>query len=172
MKTKVALIGASFSGKSTCARALNSDSNDGDMDLGEGVGAARCPESATMIQWILDRSVAYVAVSVHVEDDGKGLRGLRDLKRERADGRLAQIHFVYLIATKEDLKVRAREKLGKPTDAKLDEHFRGYERDDRLFRELMDDIVDVKGKTRHEVEAEVQTIASRVLQRQAPAQAR
>jgi len=142
---------------------LNSDSNDGDMDLGEGVGAARCPESAAMIQWILDRSVTYVAVGVHVEDGGKGIRGLRDLKRDRVDARLDQIHFIYLFTTKEELKVRAREKLRKPQDANVDGHFRGYERDDRLFRELMDDIIDVTGKTRQEVEAEVQAIASRAL---------
>jgi hypothetical protein len=163
VKTKVALIGTSFSGKSTCARTLNFGLNDGDMDLGEGVGAGPCPESAAMIQWILARSVTYVAVSVHVEDDGKGLRGLRDLKRDRRDARLDQIRFIYLFATKEELKVRARVKLGKPPDAEVDGHFRGYERDDQLFRELQDDIVDVAGKTRQEVEAEVQAITSNVL---------
>ncbi len=163
MKAKVALLGTSFVGKSTCARALNDDSDAGDMDLGEGVGASRCPESVAMIQWILDRPVTYVAVSVHVEDDGKGIRGLRDLKLNRGDARLDQIHFIYLFATKEELKARARVKLGKQPDADVDGHFRGYDRDDRLFREFMDEIVDVAGKTRKEVTAEVQSIAYRVL---------
>jgi hypothetical protein len=133
------------------------------MDLGVGVGAGGCPESAPMIQWILERLVTYVAVSVHVEDDGKGLRGLRDLKRDRGDARLDQIHFIYLFATKEELKARARVKLGKPPDADVDGHFRGYERDDRLFRELVDDVVDVAGKTPQAVAAEVLAIGSRML---------
>jgi hypothetical protein len=107
MKDKLALLGASSSGKTSCAFALNGESSAGDMDGGE-LGVTECPTSEAMIAWILGCAVDVIAMSVHVSDPGMGIQGIRDLKLVGGDPRLGRIHFVYLNVSKAELEARAR----------------------------------------------------------------
>ncbi len=156
MKAKLALLGTSSAGKTSCAFALNG-SGAGDMDSGK-LGVFRCPTSGDMIEWIIHCPVNVIAVSVHVSDPGKGILGIRDLKHSGSDSRLSRIHFVYLNVSKVELEARIRTRKPSVSSLEMAEALRSYEQNDRLFSEVADIEVDTTGLTRDEVKERIRMI--------------
>ena len=151
-KRKIALIGLSGSGKTTCAEALRSTIDISvvvDMDC--GISPDMAPGVEKMIGWILSNPERILAISVHIAE-------LEEMSRKNSDDRLSQILFIYLHCEKAELSRRLLTR-GTTEDNMLSV-IKDFERNDLIFRNLSGAIVKTTGKSIEDVTSEIRSVSS------------
>lgn len=147
---KIGLIGLSGSGKTTSAKQLCSSSDTSIVDMDCAIDTSYAPGIEKMISWILNNPEVVLAVSVHVAE-------LAEMSERKMDARLSNILFVYLHAEKEEISKRlAKREASEENRLNI---IRDFEKNDKMFRKLMDEIIETTGKSQNAVVSEIKSLA-------------
>lgn len=152
MKRKIAIVGTSGSGKTTCLEFLGLQKLKCDMDRLLPTGVPQSMDA--MISCILGSSCPVMAVSVH----RAGLEEIARAKREGSEPRLSQMFFVYLFVPKEILTIRLREDSAKRTAGNIDGTLQEHGALDKMFREIADHCIDTSSLTTGQVANEIRIL--------------
>lgn len=157
---RIALIGHSASGKSSCLCDLQPNPADADMD--SVLGTTHCPTLQQALAWLDqdDQTLQFVAVSNHEET-------LKALNQARQRGEYAtQFERLRLVYLRKD-KNLLRKHLMMPTSggthrpqAHIKYTLENYERFDCLFRELADEVVECADRPVSEIVNEIRKSAN------------
>jgi ATPase subunit of ABC transporter with duplicated ATPase domains len=132
---KVALVGHSGVGKSSCLRAANGTA-DGEMDIGLGTPISSPLEVA--MKWITDNDEPMIVVSVHREL----LKDLAHAKERGAHPKFFDmVLFVYLAISdnaKWEQRLRCQSAEKPRTESRIEEVLACFQEFDWLFRRLAD----------------------------------
>lgn len=152
MPRKLALIGASGAGKSTCLQELGQDPATCEMDRGLDTSSPQSMQK--MLDWIRQCPAPVVAVSVHRV-------GLTEMVHCKAKGDLQsfeQIIFVYLRATGNVLKKRLEQQADERSAANIEGTLREWQAMDPVFRQLADHVIETDQLTPAQVATRVRAL--------------
>lgn len=156
IKRKVALIGHSGAGKSTCIKLMGGRLDVADMDKARF--ATLPPSVEEALNWMVTNDESILSISVHRDT----LFRMTQAKKMGSDARFHELFFLYLYRAKEKLSAS----LEKPTaystyrdNGNKAHTMKDYAELDRIFRELADSIIDTSNL---EVQQVVENIKSLV----------
>ena len=150
MKRKIALIGLSGSGKTCSAKQLCSYPDKSIVDMDCAIDTGHPPGIEKMISWILDNPETVLAVSVHVAE-------LEEMSKCKTDERFSRILFVYLHAEKAEISRRLEEE-PRAEKQNILNVIESFEKNDKMFRTLMDEIIETTGKSPKSVVSEIKLL--------------
>ncbi|MEK6581234.1 MAG: hypothetical protein AAB017_03025 [Nitrospirota bacterium] len=152
---KIALIGTSAAGKTSCVLELGIDSQKADMD--RCLGASIPQSMETMLKWILQSESNIVNVSVHID----ALEKMASVKQGQIQCELSEIFFIHLAAPVNVIEERLLSQSTR-SETNIKHTLAGFARTDDVCKRLADCTINTVGMGLQEVAHAVRLIAVNV----------
>jgi ATPase subunit of ABC transporter with duplicated ATPase domains len=152
---RIALIGHSGAGKSTCLRILGYEMT---ADMDHGLGTRACPSLKDALKWIAEQESKVIVISNHEVM----LNQMRDAKAAKSD-LLTGVSFIYLHVPPAELSDYLRKPLesgSARSAAGVNYTINNYSALHTLYDQLADWTINCSGKPGRIIAAEVAALAS------------